>query len=205
MTSFLSAGKLLAVSTLADRIEWILEHREGPGGKPWSARGLSTAAGLAQAHVGMMKRGDAKSVTGETLAAVARTAGVSLHWLTTGEGSPDTDDVAEPSHSDDEKPVRRNAIGWDDALPIAKLLQPTWPEWAWEKAGASAPYMIDGPITPQQIVSLARTAMEVASPAHAAKREARRAEIDAEEAEAMEAQQKLEAAHFAKQKKAAGK
>lgn len=72
---------------LSDRIQWILENRLDPVTKrPWEAKALSVAAHLgSDAHVGMMRRGTVKKPTGETLAAIAKVAKVSLWWLATGE------------------------------------------------------------------------------------------------------------------------
>lgn len=51
-----------------------------------NASKLSTDAGLAQAHVGMIERNLDASPSAETAAKLARALGVSLSWLITGEG-----------------------------------------------------------------------------------------------------------------------
>lgn len=69
---------------LADRVQWILEHRGV------SARGLSLAAGLSQSHVGQIVRGQIKGqVSPDVLSSIARAGQVDLVWLLTGEGEPE--------------------------------------------------------------------------------------------------------------------
>lgn len=100
--SFIRRGKLADVTTLADRIEWILASRGT------SARALSLAAGLSQSHVGQLKRGQLSSqVAAGTLAAIARAAHVDPHWLQTGEGSPEV--TTSPVNSLDVTPNRTEA------------------------------------------------------------------------------------------------
>ncbi len=84
----LSRGKLRGVTTLGDRIDWILEHCRAPSGDKWNAKSLSLASGLSETHVGQFKRGTVKRGQGETLAKIAVTAGVSAEWLITGKGEP---------------------------------------------------------------------------------------------------------------------
>jgi transcriptional regulator with XRE-family HTH domain len=70
--------------TLAERIRWVLTHRNV------SARKLSLKAGLSQSHVGQLARGQlGNQVSGPTLVAIAQAAGVDPMWLQTGEGSPE--------------------------------------------------------------------------------------------------------------------
>lgn len=79
----LLAGTLGGVETLALRLQWVL-NQTGV-----SARGLSLKAGLAGGHVGLMLRGTAgKRPSDETIAKLARAAGVSHEWLARGEGEP---------------------------------------------------------------------------------------------------------------------
>lgn len=47
---------------------------------------LSRLAGLAPPHLGMVLRGDIKSLSAETARKVAATAGCTLGWLMAGEG-----------------------------------------------------------------------------------------------------------------------
>jgi transcriptional regulator with XRE-family HTH domain len=81
------AVETVAVSTLADRIEWILKHRGITG------RELSRRAGLGEVHVGQIlsraRKNPDVSVEAKTLEAIARGGVVNLQWLSTGDGSPD--------------------------------------------------------------------------------------------------------------------
>lgn len=78
---------VMAVNTLSDRIEWILEARGV------SQRELSRRAGLKEPHVGLIiKRFRADPAAGieqATLMGLAKAGDVSLQWLSTGEGTPD--------------------------------------------------------------------------------------------------------------------
>lgn len=66
------------------RIEWILEHRG------MSRRSLSLRAGLSQAHVGMILRGEVgEEVTLRVVHAIADAGRVDRNWLSTGDGDPD--------------------------------------------------------------------------------------------------------------------
>ena len=79
----LLAGTLGGVETLALRLQWVLDQTG------LSARALSLKAGLAGGHVGLMLRGTAgKRPADETLAKLARAAGVSQEWLARGVGEP---------------------------------------------------------------------------------------------------------------------
>lgn len=71
------------METLASRVNWLLQQTE------MSARALSLKAGLSPNHVGMLARGTvATRPAHDTLAALARAAGVSVEWLASGEGEP---------------------------------------------------------------------------------------------------------------------
>ncbi len=183
---------------LAKRIQWILDNRRDPStGELWEAKALGEAAGLkSTAHVGLMKRGTVKAPTGETMAAIARAANVSLWWLIMGEGGPDDEDRAH-STTDSSVPIARNIPGWGDTLKIDRMTAASSPadrhitDDAWQRSDHAARYLIQGPAAPGDALRIARLAMEVADPkrfdtAYAANRrtlEATRAE-DEEEAAA---------------------
>lgn len=135
------------MKTLAERVLWILEHRRRPDGDRWTQRGLGEAAGLpSSAHVGMMARGTLKNVRVDTLAPVAKTAGVSLRWLATGEGSPDDDDDARgPSRTEDPTPILGNAEGWDDVVSVDCAEHPDITPAEVETATSVARYAIQRP------------------------------------------------------------
>ncbi|MBL8684398.1 MAG: helix-turn-helix transcriptional regulator [Myxococcales bacterium] len=71
------------METLADRIQWVLKHRDV------SATALSTKAGLAPGHVGHLLHGRVKNPQRDTLAAIAGAADVSMAWLVDGVGEPE--------------------------------------------------------------------------------------------------------------------
>lgn len=146
MDSLLSSDRIPDVSTLSERVEWILENRARPDGRPWSQRGLSAASGLSPAHVGMMLRGDAKAVKGETLTGLARAASVSLRWLVTGEGSPDHDDDARaPSTTDDATPIMANVPGWEDTVKVDRAEHPDITDVEVSNGERIAAYMLHRP------------------------------------------------------------
>lgn len=146
--------------TVADRVRQILK-RTG-----WSQRELARRAGLSPGAVGwILAHPDRPSET-TTLQGFASAAGVSLAWLTTGEGSPDADDDTRgPSASESHVPHHSNAVGWEDAQREAARRHPDIPAWAWEQAGRSAPAHLRSIVTPDQVVKLARMALELADPA----------------------------------------
>ncbi len=84
------SGRLSIVSSLAERLQWILDNRLDAKGKAWSRRSLSLAAGLSQSHVGQLIRGTlGDRPAAETVAAIAAAAQVDVVWLMTGTGGPD--------------------------------------------------------------------------------------------------------------------
>lgn len=73
--------------TLRDRLQWILDNRRV------SARELSRRAGLAEPHVALiMRRAASRDIrlAQLTLVSIAQAADVSLTWLATGRGDPDS-------------------------------------------------------------------------------------------------------------------
>lgn len=135
-----------------------MEHRNAPDGDPWSAKSLAQAAGLASdAHVGMMLRGTVKKPTAETLAAIARAAGVSLDWLATGAGTPDARTVERDA------PRFRDLPGWPEAEAEAMRRFKHIPPWAISAAGdlmaARAPEHVDAMV----VADFARAWMSAAS------------------------------------------
>lgn len=98
---------------------------------------MSNAAGLpSRAHVGMMRRGELVNVRTDTLARVARTADVSLHWLATGDGRPDDRDTGpdirvdrhDPDHVDAPPPSSRASAVSRALWDVARVLPGVTPE-----------------------------------------------------------------------------
>lgn len=73
-TSACPSDNFAVVQTIADRIQWVLDNRKRPDGRPWKAKPLSLEAGLGGPHVGMIARGDVTNVKTETIYAIARAA-----------------------------------------------------------------------------------------------------------------------------------
>ena len=164
LDSPLFAGSIDRVKTLAERVDWILKNRRRPDGRKWSARGLSDAAGLSPAHVGMMQRGDAKAVKGDTLRGVAEAAGVSLAWLVTGEGSPDSDDAGHvPSITDDPEPVMRNVPGWANVVAIDTAEHDITPAEV-DHGEKIAAYMLHRPAVPGDLWEIVQQIRRVNDP-----------------------------------------
>ena len=86
-TSGCTAG-ILAVVSVAARLQWILSHRVRDDGRPWKPTPLSVAAGLGRNHVAQMLDGRVADPDIATLERIARVASVSPAWLAMGAGSP---------------------------------------------------------------------------------------------------------------------
>ena len=145
----------MAVTGVSERIQWIVEHRG------ISARRLALDAGLSHSALSFTLRegGDVKV---ETAKAIARAAGVSERWLVLGEGAPD-DATPSPSHAPDDAPPLQQAIpGWEDAVRVARQLDPDLPDVAIERAARSARLLTRAHATPGLVVELARLAMKYA-------------------------------------------
>lgn len=150
--------------SLAARMQWVLTNRRKPNGDPWDAKALSLAAHLGASHVGQISRGKLANPQLETLQAIAAAAGVSVAWLASGKGSPDSDDPTTPSASESSAPIHGNVLGWAETLAEDQREHPEIEERFWEAATASAPFLIHGPALPGDALRLARTAMELSNP-----------------------------------------
>lgn len=104
-----------AVKTFRERLAWIREHR---GFR--SDRELSLSAGLSAATLGNAARAEAKTgllnIDSTTAAKAATTGRVSVHWLLTGNGSPEMT-------PDDESPTSPHPGATSGVVPSAR------PEW----------------------------------------------------------------------------
>ena len=172
--------------TLLERLE-ATRRRLGISQREWSRR-----SGLAEEHLGVilsrLRKSPSADIERETVAALAKGAQVSLAWLASGEGSPDADDDTRgPSASESHVPHHSNAVGWEDAQREAARRHPDIPAWAWEQAGRSAPAHLRSIVTPDQVVKLARMALELADPTVMerllSERDRRLAELEAQLAE----------------------
>ena len=166
------SGYAAVVSTLLERLEHLLALRAV------SARELARRSNLAEQHVSTiitrLRKNPQTNVGLPTLQAIARGGGVSLNWLLTGAGTPESADRDEPSTSTaalGHVPIASNAQGWTDVLLLdqlaaansdaGKLITPD----AWERANHAARFLIHGPAAPGDALRIARLAMEVSDPA----------------------------------------
>lgn len=89
------------MSTLRDRIAWILEHRAPKHGRRPNVSKFSEMCGLARGHVAIilsrLEEDADRRIDHETLVAIAQGGGVSLEWLATGAGQPDQAHVPQAS------------------------------------------------------------------------------------------------------------
>lgn len=115
-------------------MQWILDNRTRPDGRPWKTKPLSLEAGLGGPHVGMIARGDITNVKTETIYAIARVARVSGAWLLTGKGSPDDVDGHQAT-DEDERPRWSEREDWPELLAAALLEEPS-PAWVQEKVAS---------------------------------------------------------------------
>lgn len=146
-------------STVAQRIQKILD-RTG-----WSQRELSRRSGLSPGAIGWILAHPDRPSELDTLKGIASAAKVSLAWLTSGTGAPDADDDSRgPSTVESEVPHFGNAVGWADARREAERTHPDVPAWAWDQAATMAPMHLRTVVTPEQVVSLARMALQLADP-----------------------------------------
>ena len=163
------SGYAAVVSTLLERLEHLLALRAV------SARELARRSNLAEQHVSTiitrLRKNPQTNVGLPTLQAIARGGGVSLNWLLTGAGTPESADRDEPSTSTaalGHVPIASNAQGWTDVLLLdqlaaansdaGKLITPD----AWERANHAARFLIHGPAAPGDALRIAKLAMEVA-------------------------------------------
>jgi transcriptional regulator with XRE-family HTH domain len=168
----LSVGTLSPVSTLADRVRWILENRDFR-----SQRDLSLKAGLSESHVGLLARGDlGKKTASETLEKIARAANVSFHWLSTGEGSPDQVALV----PDSEEPFYGNAPGWTEAEKKAIDENRDVPRWAFEKSRRHRGLTPPNPVTVEFVLEQALLAWKWTPDAEKIERERKKIEAQAQ-------------------------
>lgn len=83
---------------LLARLQWILDHRK------LGQRELSRRAELDQRHLGVimgrLRKNPDAALEHETIAALARAGGVSLVWLSTGKGAPESSVVSRVEYDD---------------------------------------------------------------------------------------------------------
>jgi transcriptional regulator with XRE-family HTH domain len=150
-------GDRSQVSDTAERIRRLIETRG------MSARSLSEAAGLSHSTVSsLLAKLDANPdarVEARTLDKVAAALEVDATWLRTGRG--EMDGGASPQAPDIQSDMRSgvarflNLANWPALLRAAKSIEPTLPEWVWQRLATAAP-VLTAPPTPSSVAELAR-------------------------------------------------
>jgi transcriptional regulator with XRE-family HTH domain len=145
-----------AVRTLRERLQWILTSQE------ISSRELARRAGLAAPQVSLLLRrleqNDQEGVTLRTLTALANGAGVSLAWLTTGEGAPGASAEPVPARAAAAVLARDDGV-WPEAIRsvLADELGPgeaeRSPEWWLLRIKTREIEMIDEAVRRREVVA----------------------------------------------------
>ena len=133
------------VNALADRIRWILEHRN------FTQRELGLKAGLSSGFVSVFlsraKDTADASMNADALAAIAHVADVSLDWLTSGRGRPEGGDGA------DEGSALRRLPQWEAMVErVKERLGERFPSWAYERAGSLRNAYAPSPLTEEFVL-----------------------------------------------------
>lgn len=131
------------METIAQRLQWILDHRRQSDGTRWNAKALSIAAGLTPNHVGQFIRGTVKGGNNATLMKIARAANVNPLWLTSGAGGPD--DEHAPSASEDPTPVMVNLVGWREVAKVDRFEHPDITDEEERAAERAAAFLLHRP------------------------------------------------------------
>ena len=156
-------------TTLAERMQWILDNRTQKGGAKWDAKTLSVEAGLSPSHIGQILRGETTKPRLDTLLKIAEAGHVSASWFASGKGHPDGDDVAAVTRSESEVPVHGNAVGFAEVLDEDQREHPEVGQRWWDAAQASASFLLHGPALPGDAYRLAKLAEELSDPTRLAK------------------------------------
>lgn len=182
------------MESIGDRIEQV-QQRLGISYREWARR-----AGLGETQISVMVRryreNPDREVTVPTLKAIASAVGVSLQWLLTGAGTPDSLDSDEPSRTESSEPIAENIPGYLDVEAGDRRAHPEMEEEHWISGRKAAAYVIHGPAAPGDAIKLARLAKEFADPARVRKafadQEARLKAMEAEhEAQRLEYERQL--------------
>lgn len=93
---------------------------------------LSRRSGLRHNHVSTiitrLRKDPERDIERDTLIKIAHGGGVSLRWLSTGEGDPNEMDIPEG------KPVMANLAGWDEAERQVRTMLRSTPEYVFTHA-----------------------------------------------------------------------
>jgi len=145
------------VSDIAERIRRMVETRG------ISERALAKTAGLSHSTVSaLLAKLDANPdarFEARTLDKIAAALEVDATWLRTGRGEMDSN--ASPPAPDLQSELRSsvarffNLPNWAALLRAARALEPTIPEWVWQRLALAAP-VLTAPPTPSSVAELGR-------------------------------------------------
>jgi transcriptional regulator with XRE-family HTH domain len=158
-------GHSFAVSLL-DRLNETLQ-RLNLTQREWARR-----AGLAdERHLGVilsrLRKNPNADIERETLNALARGAGISVAWLSSGVGSPDSDDTSRaPSTTEDPEPILANVPGWADVEAQDSAEHPDITDTERAHARKIASYVVHRPAVPGDLWELVRTIRRVNDPTY---------------------------------------
>lgn len=161
----LAGGDILwRMETVAQRVRWVLQ-RTG-----WSQRELARRAGLSGSHISLIVTRLGEDVRPQTLKAIAVAAGVSEHWLLTGDGEPQPVVHIEPSTGPASDEVDWRAVpsfdrlpNWPQLMDGARGMRPNHPDYVWQHLGQSRPLLTARP-TPGMVAELADVLLKYGEP-----------------------------------------
>ena len=127
-----------------------------------SARALARTAGLSHSTVSaVLDKLDANPdarVEARTLDKIAAALEVDATWLRTGRGEMDNNAQQGPDlQAETRSAVARffNLPNWAALLRAARALEPTLPDWVWQRLAVAAPVLI-APPSPPSVAELGR-------------------------------------------------
>lgn len=131
-------------------------------------------------HVGVimsrLRKDPSSSVDYDTLVAIARGAGVAVHWLATGKGWPEESDELRADRALDQSepglqavpwdtdPVLGNLPNWPALYAGARAKRPGHPQWVWDATAESRPHMPGVEASVGVIVLVSDLALEFVAP-----------------------------------------
>lgn len=148
------------VSTLAERMRWILDQRG------WKQREISKLAGLSHSYVSAFfdraEKDPKASMRGTELAAIAKAANVSLQWLTTGEGEPalEVEEPAPASVEALEGTAWERIPGWGESVAAIEQRFPTIPSKLLRQIGQTRGSWVQVPMTWEWLIVQANHALK---------------------------------------------
>lgn len=153
------------MSTLADRVRWILKRRG------LTQRELSEKAELSHsylsAYFARAKADATASMRSPELTALAKAGNVSQHWLSTGEGSPEEgvdEETPFPTAPPDEGTMWARRIGWDAAVEQMDREHPGTPRKLIQQLAETRSAWAPNPMTAEWLWVQASHAMRALDP-----------------------------------------